>query len=408
MAETEILPQKIVDTRSVILKSSLDSNRVKLQGEKLKTSFFARFGFLKPKPKNVRLIAFSKYYEPYIVIGGKYSIDYCKRHGYALKVEDRTQALFIDGKKLKPETLTGGCDARVIKLVGEEHSHYENESYVILDRLLQKVSAENLFFAPSENDLENGEGDFDLRKPKISLDEEIAFLRSKIAKRPADVGEIVREKFEINERTIIYSPVYELTYKNMKNGEKVTVLINGVSGGVTVGKFDRVSGKLGDSLGFSPANLVATQTGFFRAEPEQMPVREVYVSNATSNNLAENLVVQERMDNTVVNMPQQKRNFQFNAENMTRVATDFMARLGYTQNRFPTKLYLEGENNVVELQLHEGTARVQIDPKTGEVKTYEILEANEEEGFFTSKRKWLFVLSSIAVVAAALKLFNVF
>jgi hypothetical protein len=410
MAETEILPQKIVDTRSVILKSSLDSNRVKFQGEKLKTSFFTRFGFLKPKPKDVRLIAFSKYYEPYIVIGGKYSIDYCKRHGYALKVEDRTQALFIDGKKLKPEALAGGCDARVIKLVGEEHSHYENESYVILDRQLQEVSAENLFFAPSENDLENEEGDFDLRKPKISLDEEIAFLRCKIAKRPADVAEIVREKFEINERTIIYSPVYELTYKNMKNGEKVTVLINGVSGGVIVGKFEKVSGKLGDSLGFSPTNLVATQTRFFRAEPERMPVREeVYVSNAASNNLAENLVVEERANNTVVNVPQPTRAFHFNAENMTRVATDFMARLGYRQGRFPTKLYLEGENNVVELQLHQGTARVQIDPKTGEVKTYEILEANEEEGFFTSRRKWLLALSSIAVVVAtALKLFNVF
>jgi hypothetical protein len=146
MADIEILPQKIVDTRTIILKSKLDSNSVKLQGEKLKTSFFARFGFLKPKPKDIQLIAFSKYYEPYIVIGGKYSIDYCKKHNYALEVEDRTQAMFIDGKKMKPEPMSLQDRAKVIKLVGEEHSHYENETYVILDRMLQEVSSDNPFF----------------------------------------------------------------------------------------------------------------------------------------------------------------------------------------------------------------------------------------------------------------------
>src|SRR5690606_8643578 len=100
------------------------------------------------------------------------------------------------------------------------HSHYENESYVILDRMLQEVSPDNLFFAPFEGDLENGPAiDFDLRKPQISLEEEITFLRSRVAKRPPDVAEIIREIFEINERTIIYSPVYELTYKNIKNGK---------------------------------------------------------------------------------------------------------------------------------------------------------------------------------------------
>jgi hypothetical protein len=36
MAEIEILPQKIVDTRTIILKTRLDPSRVKLQGDKLK------------------------------------------------------------------------------------------------------------------------------------------------------------------------------------------------------------------------------------------------------------------------------------------------------------------------------------------------------------------------------------
>ena len=380
MAEIEILPQKIVDTRTVILKSRIDSRRVKFQGEKLKTSFFFGFWFLKPKPKDIRLISFSKYYEPYIVIGGKYSIDYCKKQHYALKVEDRTQALFIDGKKLTPEPISVEGDARVIRLVGEEHSHYKNESYVVLDRTHQEVSPEKLFFAPSESELETQDEDLDLRKPQISLDEEIAFLRSKIARRPSDVAEIVREIFEINERTIIYSPVYELTYKNMKNGKMVTVLINGISGEVIVGKFDNVSLKIGDSLGSSQENLVTMPTRFFRAEPEQLPVCDyAHIITSTSKNLTENLAIDERMHTIAPSIPQrsvpQSSSFRFSAENTKRMATDFMARLGYKEGQFPTKMYLDGETNIVELQLQEGIARVQIDTKKRQVKGYEIQKA---------------------------------
>jgi hypothetical protein len=409
MADIEILPQKIVDTRTIILKSKLDSNSVKLQGEKLKTSFFTKFGFLKPKPKEIMLVAFSKYYEPYIVIGGKYSIDYCKRHNYAIKVEDRTQALFIDGKKMKPEPLSLEDKARVIKLIGEEHSHYENETYVILDRMLQEVSSDNLFFAPFENQYETRPAvDFDLRKPQISIEEEITFLRSRVAKRPADVAEIIRENFEINERKIIYSPVYELTYKNMKNGKNVTALINGITDGVLIGKFDVKSPKkLGNPL--VSENLPVIQKRFFRVETEQSHTRDgIYVSAAPVKNPTANLIVERKASNIAANPPQAASSFQFNAEKTTNVATDFMTRLGYKQGQFPTKMYLDGETDVVELQLQEGTARVQIDPQTREVKGYEIQEEEAEEGFFTSKRKIILLLSSIAAVAVILKLMNIF
>jgi hypothetical protein len=409
MADIEILPQKIVDTRTIILKSKLDSNSVKLQGEKLKTSFFARFGFLKPKPKDIQLIAFSKYYEPYIVIGGKYSIDYCKKHNYALKVEDRTRAMFIDGKKMKPEPMSLQDKAKVIKLVGEEHSHYENETYVILDRMLQEVSSDNLFFAPFENEYETQPAaDFDLKKPQISLEEEITFLRSRVAKRPADVAEIIREKFEINERTIIYSPVYELTYKNMKNGKNATAIINGITGGVLVGKFDvKTSKNVGTPL--VSENLPVIQKRFLQVETQQSPAREgVYISAAPVTNPASNLIVEEKVPNIAANPSQPAGVFRFNAEKATNVATDFMTRLGYKKSNFPTKMYLDGETDVVELQLDEGTARVQIDPNTREVKGYEIQEEETPVGFLKSKRKVLLLLSSIAAVAVILKLLNIF
>ena len=411
MAEIEILPQKIVDTRTIILKPRFDSNRVRLQGETLKTSFFVRFGFLKPKVKDILLVDFSKYYEPYIVIGGKYSIDYCKRRNYTLKVEGKTQALFINGKKVKSEPLSLEDKARVIKLEGEEHSHYENESYIILDRMLQEVSSDNLFFAPFENDLENRPVvDFDLRKPQISLEEEITFIRSRVAKRPADVAEISREIFKINERAIIYSPVYKLTYRNKKNGKTVTALINGTTGGVILGKFDvKASKKLVDTLEASPESLQVMQTRFFRAEPKQNPTRDVsHVSSLPNENSTKNLTVEEKVNTVAANLSQQKGAFQFKAKNATHAAIDFMTRLGYKHGHFPTKMYLDGETDVVELQLQDGTAQVHINPKTREVEGYEIQEEEAKESYFGSKRKILLVLSSIVAVVVVLKLTNIF
>jgi hypothetical protein len=410
MAEPEILPQKIVDTRTIILKSRLDSKNVKLLGDKLKIGFFSRFG-LKPKPKDVLLVAFSKYYEPYILIGGKYSIDYCKRHNYALKVEDETQAIFIDGKKLKPEPLSQRENDKIINLVGEEHSHYENETYLILDRLSQEVPPEKLVFAPFETELENrSESDFDLRKTKLSLDEEITFLRSKIAKRPPDVAEIVREKFEVNERIIIYSPVYELTYKNIKNGKNVTALINGITGGLMLCRFEIKTPKKPEvSLEACPENPTMVQPRFFRAEPEQSQVHDgSYVSSSTNKNQTEKLIVEERTENVASSSTQPEAPLGFNAEIVTNLATDFVTRLGYKHNQFPTKLSVEGETDLIELKLQKGTARVQIDTKTKEVKEYEIQEEEAEQGFFTSKIKLLLFLSSIATIVVALKLANIF
>ena len=309
---------------------------------------------------------------------------------------------------MKPEPMSLEDKAKVIKLVGEEHSHYENETYVILDRMLQEVSSDNLFFAPFENEFETQPtAEFDLRKPQISIEEEITFLRSRVAKRPVDVAEIIREKFEINERTIIYSPVYELTYKNMKNGKNVTALINGITGGVVLAKFDvQFSRKVGDPR--VSESLPVVQKRFFRVEKEQPRRRaESYVSISPVNGATENLIIKEKVPNVAASPPQASAAVRFTAENVTNVATDFMTRLGYKQSNFPTKMYLDGETDVVELQLDEGTASVQIDPNTREVKGYEIQEESPL-GFFKSKRKLLLLLSSIAAVVVALKLANVF
>jgi len=203
----------------------------RLLGEKVKGKFFVRLGFLKPKPEEIRLISVDKYYEPYIVVGGKYAIDYCKRRVYAIEVDEEMQEIVIAGKEFKPESVSPERPFKVIKFEGEGHFHYEDEAYFILDRMGREVLPEQLSYAPSEERLENlTELDIKLRKMKISSEQEIEFLRSRIVSKPSDVDEVTREWFEVNERTIICIPRYELTFQNVKTGKEAIVEIDGITG----------------------------------------------------------------------------------------------------------------------------------------------------------------------------------
>ena len=231
LTEITALPQKIVNRKIIVLKSRLDPAMARLLGEKVKIKFFVRLGFLKPKPEEIQLIAVDKYYEPYIVAGGKYAIDYCKRRVYVIKADEEMQEIVIAGKKFKPEPLSPEKPFKVIKLEGEGHFHYEDEAYFILDRMGREVVPEQLSFAPSEERLEDlKELDVKLREVKISSEQEIEFLRSRIVNRPSDVDEVTREWFEVNERTIICIPTYELRFQNVKTGKEAIVEIDGITG----------------------------------------------------------------------------------------------------------------------------------------------------------------------------------
>ena len=231
MTEITALPQKIVNRKIIVLKSRLDPTMARLLGEKVKDKFFVRLGFLKPKPEEIRLISVDKYYEPYIVVGGKYAIDYCKRRVYAIEVDEEMQEIVIAGKKFKPEPLSAERPFKVIKIEGEGHFHYEDEAYFILDRMGREVVPEQLPYAPSEERLENlTEIGVKLREMKISSEQEIEFLRSRIVNRPSDVDEVTREWFEVNERTMICVPMYELAFQNVKTGKEAIVEIDGVTG----------------------------------------------------------------------------------------------------------------------------------------------------------------------------------
>jgi len=86
-SRTTTIKEKIVPRKTIVYKTLVDPAVMKISGERIKTQLFARFGFLKPKPDEVQLVSIDKYYEIYMLIDGKYFIDYYRKRNYRVKVE---------------------------------------------------------------------------------------------------------------------------------------------------------------------------------------------------------------------------------------------------------------------------------------------------------------------------------
>lgn len=233
MTETAPTGEKIVERNVIVYKTLVDPTVVKVAGENLKNKLFVRFGFLKPKPEEIQFVSIDKYYEPYIVINGKYIIDYYRKSAYIVNVDEKVQEVILFNQKLRPE-LSKEPSARgykVIKLEGEEHLLYEDKASLILDRTGREVPLKQLPSAPSEEHprkmlAELGEN---AKKMEIVSDADVGILRSKILKRPTDIKRVVRELFEVTERAVIYTPIYEVLFQNIKTGEVKALEFDGVT-----------------------------------------------------------------------------------------------------------------------------------------------------------------------------------
>ncbi len=231
-ASNAILPTNIAERKIIVLKSRLNIDMVKLLAVKLKVKLFLRMHFLKPKPEEIKVVSIDKYYEPYIILGGKYAVDYYKKHVFPVQVHEEATEIALFGKKFKPKPDNNRPQSttKKIELEGEALFHYEDKTYFILDRMGHEVPPEQIPIARSEQQhLEKlGELATKTRKIKISPEDEIDFLRSRIVRRPSE-GEITKEIFEVNERAVVYSPMYRLTFQNVKTRKKVTVKIDGIT-----------------------------------------------------------------------------------------------------------------------------------------------------------------------------------
>ena len=234
MSETAIVPEKIVERKIIAFKPRLDLNAIRLTAEKMKTELFTKFMFLKRKPKEIRIVSIDKYYEPYVIVDGEYTIDYSKKWVHAIEVDETMQEITLFGKTFRPEPLKNHPEKpyKVIKLTGEGRFRHENKAHIIFDRWWREVGLEQLPYVPFEEQPEKILKKFGKKFGKVEIldEKEIEILRSRIVQRPPDVANVHKELFMVSERAVIYKPMYQLTFQNIKTREKATMIIDAVTG----------------------------------------------------------------------------------------------------------------------------------------------------------------------------------
>lgn len=299
MYKIEILPQKVVEPKVMVLKTRLDSKMIRLQVEEIKQKIFRKFRLIKPKLKDIKLVNSEKYFEPYIVIGGKYSLDYCRRHAFNLEVKNQTKEIYIAGQKFEVLPTSGDDAKQIIKLEGEDYAHYETESFFVLDRMRREISPETFSFAPYEKQIEEkSEIALNLKKIRLSKSEVIDIVRSKIAKRPHDLGEIIKEIFEITENTIVYRPFFEFTFHNKQSKKYATIRIDGITGEKSIYKFkNEKTNRFLSNLSLETLNEINTyHTNEFNEKNKRVTDKKIISSQ--KSNFRENKInsFQERIE----------------------------------------------------------------------------------------------------------------
>jgi len=227
-------PEEVPERKTVVYKTLVDPTVIKIAGEKIKARLFTKLWFLKPKPEEIQNISVEKYYEPYFLVDGDYSIDYYRKRYYTFNIDARVQEVIILNKTLKPDLPKkfSKIPYKSITLEGEERLIHKSRACLILNEVGREVDPKRVPAAPSEEHPKKALADFreTVERLKAAPDKDIDVVRSRILRRPTDVERVVQELFKVSERSLIYVPVYKLAFKNVRTGVLKTVKIDGVTG----------------------------------------------------------------------------------------------------------------------------------------------------------------------------------
>lgn len=234
MNKTASVAEKIPRRKMVVYKTLVDPTVIKIAGEKLKTRVFTKFLLLKPRPEEIQNVSVEKFYEPYFLVDGEYSIDYYRKRFYTFNVDRKAKEVVLLDKTITPDLpkRRSNMSHKSITLEAKERLLHEKKACLILDKMGREVNPKRLLSTPCEEEPKKV-----LEKMGESIDEimaapnrEIDVLRSKIVRRPPDVERVVKEQFRVCERSVVYKPFYELAFKNLRTGEVKSVKIDGVTG----------------------------------------------------------------------------------------------------------------------------------------------------------------------------------
>lgn len=232
MFQTEEGQNRIGERKIIVYKPNTDPTRLEQILEKKKVELFAT-RFSKPKPEEIQIVSIDRHYKPYFLVDGKYNADYRKKKIYILDVDNETKEVKILKETLNPETIVGPDERprKVIKIEAEESFTYEDRFFIVFDENGREIPIDQVPTAPSEEKPQEILKEFYKKaKTETSHRRVIEMVKINIAQR-APAGEGFKNKdLQLFEETVIYSPVFEILFRNVKSGEERIVKVDGVTG----------------------------------------------------------------------------------------------------------------------------------------------------------------------------------
>jgi hypothetical protein len=226
-AEVTSKKEDIAERKTIVYETHIDPTVIRVAGEKIKTQLFTKYGLFKPKAEEIQFVSMNKYYEPYVVISGRYMIDYYRNCAYPIRVDKKVKEVVLFDRRFLPKTSEKNQEANIIEIQGEERLVVDAKAFLILDQNGQDAILDKVPSAPSEKNPEEAIANFGIQE--IAPNADVGFVRDRIAKHPKDMSRIIEEVFEVSERSVIYTPRFKLLYKNLKTCEEKAVVIDGVT-----------------------------------------------------------------------------------------------------------------------------------------------------------------------------------
>lgn len=219
--------ESIAERKTIVYETRIEPTVIRVAGEKIKTQLFTKYGLFKPNGEEIQFVSMNKYYEPYVVISGRYMLDYYRNCAYPIRIDKKVKEVVLFDRKFLPQASEKNKEANIIEIRGEERLVFDAKAFLILDRNGQNAILDKVPSAPSEKNPEEVIANFGIQE--LAPDADVNCVRERIAKHPKDMSKIIEEVFEVSERSVIYTPRFKLLYKNVKTGEEKAMVIDGVT-----------------------------------------------------------------------------------------------------------------------------------------------------------------------------------
>lgn len=232
MSQTVEGQKRIGERKIIVYKPNTDPTRLGQILEKQKIELFAT-RFSKPKPEEIQIVSIDRHYKPYFLVDGKLSADHRKKKVYILDVDNEAKEVKILEKTLYPETVVGLDEEprKVIKIEAEESFTYEDKFFIAFDKNGREIPIDEVPTAPSEEKPQEILKEFCKKaKTKTSNRRVIDMVKANIAQRAPAAEGFRNRDLHLFEETVIYSPVFEILFRNVKSGEERIVKVDGVTG----------------------------------------------------------------------------------------------------------------------------------------------------------------------------------